>query len=99
MDLCIHDYEMSGQLRASESFFSYFQVEIVGPIFLSFLKKKKKKKKISQIFRCTGCPQNKTCPLQYMFTIYFIFTENSIKLSSSKNNVFKYLVIAIMYFA
>ena len=52
MDLCIHDCEMSGQLRASESFFSYFQVEIVGPIFLSFLKKKK----ISQIFRCTGCP-------------------------------------------
>ena len=42
MDLCIHDCEMSGQLRASESFFSYFQVEIVGPIFLSFLKKKKK---------------------------------------------------------
>ena len=34
---------MSGQLRASESFFSYFRVEIVGPIFLSFLKKKKKK--------------------------------------------------------
>ena len=32
--------EMSGQLRASESFFSYFQVEIVGPIFLIFLKKK-----------------------------------------------------------
>ena len=45
MDLCIHDCEMSGQLRASESFFSYFQVEIVGPIFLNFLKKKKKKKK------------------------------------------------------
>ena len=45
MDLCIHDCEMSGQLRASESFFSYFQVDIVGPIFLSFLKKKKKKKK------------------------------------------------------
>ena len=40
MDLCIHDCEMSGQLRASESFFSYFQVEIDGPIFLSFLKKK-----------------------------------------------------------
>ena len=40
MDLCIHDCEMSGQLRASESFFSYFQVEIVGPIFLSFLEKK-----------------------------------------------------------
>ena len=40
MDLCIHDCEMSGQLRASESFFSYFQIEIVGPIFLSFLKKK-----------------------------------------------------------
>ena len=98
MDLCIHDCEMSGQLRASESFFSYFQVEIVGPIFLNFLKKKK----ISQIFRCTGCPKKKkkkkTCPLQYMFTIYLIFTENSIKLSS-KNNVFKYLVIAIMYFA
>ena len=34
----IHDYEMSGQLRASESFFSYFRVEIVRPIFLSFLK-------------------------------------------------------------
>ena len=106
MDLCIHDCEMSGQLRASESFFSYFQVEIVGPIFLSFLKKKnikkKKKKKISQIFRCTGCPKKKkTCPIKYMFTIYFIFTENSIKLSSRmlKNNVFKYLVIAIMYFA
>ena len=47
MDLCIHvhDCEMSGQLRASESFFSYFQVEIVGPIFLCFLKKKKKKNK------------------------------------------------------
>ena len=44
MDLCIHDCEMSGQLRASESFFSYFGVEIVGPIFLSFLKD------ISQIF-------------------------------------------------
>ena len=41
MDLCIHDCEMSGQLRASESFFSYFRVEIVGPIFLSFLKKNK----------------------------------------------------------
>ena len=40
MDLCIHDCEMSGKLRASESFFSYFRVEIVGPIFLSFLKKK-----------------------------------------------------------
>ena len=40
MDLCIHDCEMSGQLRESESFFSYFRVEIVGPIFLSFLKKK-----------------------------------------------------------
>ena len=32
---------MSVQLRASESFFSYFRVEIVGPIFLSFLKKNK----------------------------------------------------------
>ena len=42
MDLCIHDCEMSGQLRASESFFSYFKVEIVGPIFIRFLKKKKK---------------------------------------------------------
>ena len=41
MDLCIHDCEMSGQLRASESFFSYFRVEIVGPIFLSFLKENK----------------------------------------------------------
>ena len=41
MDLCIiHDCEMSGQLRASELFFSYFRVEIMGPIFLSFLKKK-----------------------------------------------------------
>ena len=40
MDLCIHDCEMSGQLRASESFFSYFRVEIVVPIFPSFLKKK-----------------------------------------------------------
>ena len=40
----IHDCEMSGQLRASESFFSYFRVEIVGPIFLSFLKT------ISQLF-------------------------------------------------
>ena len=40
MDLCIHDCEMSGQLRASESFFSYFPVEIVGTIFLSFLEKK-----------------------------------------------------------
>ena len=38
MDLCIHDCGMSGQLRASESFFSYFRVEIVGPIFLSFWK-------------------------------------------------------------
>ena len=36
--MCIHDCEMSGQLRASESFFSYFRVEIVGPIFRSFLK-------------------------------------------------------------
>ena len=44
MDLCIRDCEMSGQLRASESFFSFFRVEIVGPIFLSFLKN------ISQIF-------------------------------------------------
>ena len=43
MDLCIHDCEMSGQLRASESFFSYFKVEIVGPILISFLKKKKNK--------------------------------------------------------
>ena len=43
MYLCIHDCEMSGQLRASESFFSYFQVEIVGPIFLCFLKKITKK--------------------------------------------------------
>ena len=46
MDVCIHNCEMSGQLRASESF-SYFRVEIVGPIFLSFLKE------ISQIFRCS----------------------------------------------
>ena len=45
MDLCIHDCEMSSQLKASVSFFSYFRVEIVGPIFLRFLKKKKKKKK------------------------------------------------------
>ena len=37
-----HGAVMSGQLRASESFFSYFRVEIVGPIFLSFLKKKNK---------------------------------------------------------
>ena len=29
MDLCIHECEMSGQLRASESFFSFFWVEIV----------------------------------------------------------------------
>ena len=96
MDLCIHDCEMSGQLRASESFFSYFQVEIVGPIFLSFLKKKNKPD-----FSMYRVSKKKMCPLQYMFTIYFIFTENSIKLSSSmlKNNVFKYLVIAIMYFA
>ena len=49
MDLCIYDCEMSGQLRASESFFSYFRVEIVGPIFLSIFEKKK----ISQIFRCS----------------------------------------------
>ena len=42
MDLCTHDCEMSGQLRAIESFFSYFRVEVVGPIFLSFLKKKNK---------------------------------------------------------
>ena len=43
----------------------------------------------------------KTCPLYYMFTIYLIFTENSIKLSSSMltNNVFKYILIAIMYYA
>ena len=40
MNLCIHDCEMSGQLRASESFFNYFRVEIVGPIFLSILKDK-----------------------------------------------------------
>ena len=69
MDLCIHDCEMSGQLRASESFFSYFQVEIVGPIFLSFLKKK-----ISQIFRCTGCPKKKdvsaTIYVYYLFHFY-----------------------------
>ena len=38
----MHDCEMSGQLRASESFFSYFRVEIVGPIFLSFFEKKNK---------------------------------------------------------
>ena len=97
MDLCIHDCEMSGQLRASESFFCYFQVEIVGPIFLSFLKKKN----MPDFSMYRVSPPKKTCPLQYMFTIYFIFTENSIKLSSSmlKNNVFKYLVIAIMYFA
>ena len=76
MDLCIHDCEMSSQLRASESFFSYFQVEIVGPIFLSFLKKK------ARFFDVQGVPK-KTCPLQYMFTIHFIFIENSIKLSSS----------------
>ena len=65
MDLCIHDCEMSGQLRASESFFSYFQVEIVGPIFLSFLKKK-----ISQIFRCTGCPKKKC--VRYNTCLLFI---------------------------
>ena len=47
MNLCIHDCEMSGQLRASESFFNYFRVEIVGPIFLSILKD------ISQNFRCS----------------------------------------------
>ena len=41
MDLCIHDCEMSGQLGASELFFSYFRVEIVGPIFLSFFEKNK----------------------------------------------------------
>ena len=41
MDLCIHDCGMSGQLRASESFFSYFRVEIVGPIFLSFFENNK----------------------------------------------------------
>ena len=64
---------MSGQLRASESFFSYFQVEIVGPIFLSFLKKKKKKKKKPDfsMYRVS----QKTCPLKYMFTIYFIFIK------------------------
>ena len=50
MDVCIHDCEMTGQLRASESFFSYFNVEIVGPIFISFLKKKKKKKKKARFF-------------------------------------------------
>ena len=70
MDLCIHDCEMSGQLRASESFFSYFQVEIVGPIFLSFLKKK-----ISQIFRCPGCLKKKknvsaTIYVYYLFHFY-----------------------------
>ena len=42
MDLCIHDCEMSGQLRASESFFSYFRVEIVGPIFQSYKNLKQK---------------------------------------------------------
>ena len=41
MDLCIHDYEMSGQLSASESFFQYFRVEIVGPIFLMLFEKNK----------------------------------------------------------
>ena len=41
MDFYIHVCEMNGQLRASESFFSYFQVETVGPIFLSFLKTNK----------------------------------------------------------
>ena len=39
--MCIHGCGMSGQLRASESFFSYFRVEIVGPIFRSFLKENK----------------------------------------------------------
>ena len=34
--ICVY---MIGQLRVRESFFSYFRVEIVGPIFLSFLKK------------------------------------------------------------
>ena len=52
MDLSIHDCEMSGQLRASESFLGNFRVEIVGPIFLSFLKK------ISQIFRSSHCSES-----------------------------------------
>ena len=51
MDLCIHDCEMSSQLRASESFFSYFQVEIVGPVFLSFLKKKKPDFSMYRVFQ------------------------------------------------
>ena len=67
MDLCIHDCEMSGQLRAKESFFSYFQVEIVGPIFLSFLKKK------SQIFRCTWCPKKKTKKKRVRYNICLLF--------------------------
>ena len=46
-----------------------------------------------------GVPK-KMCPLQYMFTVYFIFTENSIKLCCSmlKKGVFKYILIAIMHF-
>ena len=74
MDLCIQDCEMSGQLRASESFFSYFQVEIVGPIFLSFLKKNKPDFSMNRV--SPPPKKKKMCPLQYMFTIYFIFTEN-----------------------
>ena len=68
--ICVYiNCEMSGQLRASESFFSYFRVEIVGPIFLSFFfffffffffcfflektKKKTKKKKKTSSPRAT----------------------------------------------
>ena len=68
MDLCIHDCEMSGQLRASESFFSYFQVEIVGPIFLSFLKKKK-----ARFFDVQGVQKKNvsaTIHVYYLFHFY-----------------------------
>ena len=39
-------------------------------------------------------------PLQCLFSIYLIFTDNSIKLSRSilLNNVFRYVSLAIMYY-
>ena len=88
MDLCIHDCEMSGQLRASESFFSYFQVEIVGPIFLNFLKKKKKKK-ISQIFRCTGCPQKKnvSATICLLFISFLQRTQSNLAVKTMSLNI------------
>ena len=73
MDLCIHDCEMSGQLRASESFFSYFQVEIVGPIFLSFLKKKKK----ARFFDVQGVPPKKTKNVSATCLLFISFLQKT----------------------